>query len=145
MEIVRVTEEWQRAGVHFVRVEGMCRELDLSLAGEFDSDTPEDKYILAFDNRLPVSTCRLRYLDAETGKIERVCTIGIYRNKGIGAEVIKAAEEWFKENGVKKIVISSREAALNFYLKLGYTPDYTKTSGTGLFKCVMVEKVIGGD
>lgn len=145
MEIIRVTEEWQRAGVHFVRVEGMCREFDLKLAGEFESDSPNDKYILALDGNLPVSTCRLRYIDSQTGKIERVCTIGSYRNKGIGADVIREAEKWFKENSVKRIVISSREAALNFYIKLGYTPDYTQKSGTGLFQCVMVEKNIGDE
>lgn len=138
--ITRVTEEWQRAGVHYVRTEGMVKEFDVSLEQEFEGDHPDDTYILAFDDKLPVSTCRLKYLDETTAKIERVCTIGSYRSKGIGAQVIKEAEAWMKEKGVKKVQISSREAALNFYLRLGYQPDYSKSSGAGLFRCILVEK-----
>lgn len=143
IEIIRVTEEWQRAGVYYVRCEGMIKDFNVTLKQEFDTDSAAYTYILALDGRLPVSTCRLHYLDDETGKIERVCTIGTHRSRGIGAAVIAEAERWMKENGVKRVRISSRESALPFYEKLGYKPDFNNITGTGDFRCVMTKKTIG--
>lgn len=140
MELIRVTKEWQRAGVHFVRAAAMIREFSVSLEGEFAEDTAESGYVLALDGNYPVSTCRLHYLDQKTGKIERVATIGEYRHKGYGAAVIREAEKWMQEQGVKKIMINSRTAAVKFYEKLGYLPDWNQKSGEGDFACVMVSR-----
>lgn len=148
MNVIRVTEEWQRAGVHYVRTEGMVKDFNLTLDKEFEADSPDDIYVLALDENLPVSACRLKVLDeaewhgVKTGKIERVATIPQYRSKGIGAKVIQEAENWLKEFGVKKVVINSRTAAVRFYEKLGYKADYSKLSGSGLFECVETEKDI---
>ncbi len=140
--MIRVTEEWQRAGVHYVRTEAMCRGFQIPLEGEFAEDTPEDRYILVLDGNHPVSTCRLHYIDETTGKIERVATLEDYRGKHYGKAGIIEAENWMRENGVRKILINSRVASAGFYEKLGYVPDYTKVSGDGEFKCVMMEKQI---
>ena len=148
MKVIRVTEEWQRAGVHYVRTEGMVKDFSLTLEGEFEADTPESLYVLALAENLPVSTCRLKIVDAndgsgeKIGKIERVATISDYRSQGIGSLVIDEAEKWLKEMGAKKVLINSRKAAVRFYEKLGYKPDWNKTSGSGLFECVETEKVL---
>lgn len=148
MKVIRVTEEWQRAGVHYVRTEGMVKDFSLTLEGEFEADTPESLYVLALAGNLPVSTCRLKIVDANdgsgelVGKIERVATIPDYRSQGIGSLVIDEAEKWLKEMGAKKVLINSRKAAVRFYEKLGYKPDWNKTSGSGLFECVETEKVL---
>lgn len=148
MKVIRVTEEWQRAGVHYVRTEGMVKDFSLTLEGEFEADTPESLYVLALAENLPVSTCRLKIVDANdgsgelVGKIERVATIPDYRSQGIGSLVIDEAEKWLKEMGAKKVLINSRKAAVRFYEKLGYKPDWNKTSGSGLFECVETEKVL---
>lgn len=142
MEVMRVTKEWQRAGVHYVRAAAMLREFNVTLDLEFEEDTPECTYILVLDGNIPVSTCRLHYLDEHTGKIERVATVGEYRGRGFGAAAIHGAEEWMKEKGVTKIYINSRTAAVGFYEKLGYTPDWNNKSGSGTFECVMTEKML---
>lgn len=135
-----VTEEWQRAGVHYVRTQAMCLGFKIPLEGEFSDDTPEDEYILVMDGIYPVSTCRLHYLDEHTGKIERVATLESYRGKHYGQAGIIEAENWMREKGVTKIYINSRKAALGFYEKLGYTADFSQVSGSGEFECVMTEK-----
>ena len=148
MKVIRVTEEWQRAGVHYVRTEGMVKDFSLTLEGEFEADTPESLYVLALAENLPVSTCRLKIVDAnegsgeKIGKIERVATIPDYRSQGIGSLVIGEAEKWLKELGAKKVLINSRKAAVRFYEKLGYKPEWNKTSGSGLFECVETEKIL---
>ena len=140
MELIRVTKEWQRAGVHFVRAAAIIREFSVSLVGEFAEDTAESGYVLALDGNYPVSTCRLHYLDEHTGKIERVATLESYRGKHYGQAGIIEAENWMREKGVTKIYINSRKAALGFYEKLGYTANFSQVSGSGEFECVMTEK-----
>lgn len=63
MNVIRVTEEWQRAGVHYVRTQAMCLGFEIPLEMEFDGDKPEDEYILVSDGLKPVSTCRIHYLE----------------------------------------------------------------------------------
>ena len=141
--VIRVTEEWQRAGEHYIRTDAMCRGFTIPLEFEFAEDTPEDSYILALDGIIPVSTCRLRYLDEENGKIERVVTLASYRGQHYGAMCIHEAEKWMTEKGVGTIWINSREAAVGFYQKLGYEADWTQVSGSGDFVCVMMHKRVG--
>lgn len=143
MEAIRVTEEWQRAGVYFVRTQAMCLGYHIPLEREFADDRPEDTYILVFNGIDPVSTCRLRYLDETTGKIERVATLEEYRGKHYGQAAILEAERWFREKGIRRILINSRDVAVGFYQKLGYRPDYTKMSGgNGRFVCVLMDKTL---
>lgn len=142
MKAIRVTEEWQKAGVYYVRTQAMCIGFQISLDMEFDEDTPKDEYILVMAGDIPVSTCRLRYLDEKTGKIERVATLKEYRGQHYGQEAILEAERWMKEKGITKILINSRESALGFYVKLGYIPDYTQVSGHGDFRCVLTSKIL---
>lgn len=54
---------------------------------------------------------------------------GTARNKGIGKELVAAAEKWATERGISQILVRSqikREAAHRFYLREGYAQ--TKTS-----------------
>ncbi len=140
MKAVRVTEEWQKAGVYYVRVETMCNGFGVSLEGEFEGDTPHDEYVLVTVEGKPASECRIR-LDTEgDGHIERVSTLPSYQGKGCGRAGIEEAEKWLAEKGAKRIVINAREAVIGFYEKLGYVPEPATRSGSGEFVCMHVIK-----
>lgn len=124
----RATENWQRAAAYYVRVESMINDLHLSLKGEFEEDLPDTLYVVAFDNEAPVGTCRVVFHEAEgLGKIERVVVKKEYRQQGIGRLMIEESERWIKEQGFSKVVINSRDAAVGFYEKLGYTIEPEKS------------------
>lgn len=143
MEAIRATETWSRAGVYFVRTDAMVNGFNIPLQGEFDADTPGSQYILVLDGVHPVGTCRLHFLPEEQiAKIERVAVIESYRGKGVGRLAITAAEEWIREEGYKKIVITSRDEAVGFYQALGYTADFSRTEYGGVFTIVYTEKVL---
>ena len=93
MEAVHATEEWQRAGVHYIRIQAMCVGFDIPLKYEFADDTKDSEYILVHENGFPVSTCRVRIDEENAGHIERVATLEEYRGKHYGALGIKAAEQ----------------------------------------------------
>lgn len=142
MKAVRVKENWQFAGVHYVRVEAMVKGFHIPMDKEFDeADSPESRYVLVFDDIYPVAACRIHLLEGEdTAKIERVSVLAEYRKKGVGRLLIGEAEQWIRESGVKKIVITSRDEAVGFYEALGYQADYEKKIDAGIFKIVYTEK-----
>ena len=93
MKAIRVSEEWQKAGVYYIRTEAMVLEFDLSLEGEFADDKPGDKYILVLDdNGKPLSTNRVHVIPKlGIAKIERVATISSARGLGAGRLGIEEA------------------------------------------------------
>ena len=54
MEAVHATEEWQRAGVHYIRIQAMCVGFDIPPRYEFADDTKDSEYILVHENGFPV-------------------------------------------------------------------------------------------
>lgn len=141
MEYIRAVKTYQQAGAYYVRTEAMVKGFQIPLSCEFDErDTPDTKYVVALDGVLPVGTCRLYIVDEETAKIERVAVIESHRRKGVGKQVILEAEKWLKEIGIRRIVITSREEAVGFYEKIGYTADWSRKEDGGAFITVYTEK-----
>jgi GNAT superfamily N-acetyltransferase len=63
------------------------------------------------------------------GEIGGLVVSNTCRNGGIGAELVRCAEQWIRDRGLCKVVVRSqiaREAAHRFYLREGY--ERTKTS-----------------
>ena len=143
MEVIRATETWSQAGVYYVRTEAMVNGFEIPLQGEFDSDTPESKYILVLDGVHPVGTCRVHFIPEENyAKVERVAVIESYRGKGVGRLTVTAAEEWIREEGYHKVVITSRDEAVGFYQALGYTADFDRKEEGGVFTTIYTEKLL---
>lgn len=142
MEIIRATRLPQQAAAHYVRIQGMARQHQISLDEEFDEhDTAETKYIVAMDNYLPVATCRLYAIDEDHVMLGRIVVLQEYRHQGLGTRVVRAAEEWAKELGFKVSVLESRDDKLPFYEQMGYVADETRVS-VGTFRCVHMEKTL---
>lgn len=141
MKIIRATETWQQAGAYYVRIQAMAKEHHITLREEFDEhDGPDTQYIVLLDEEFPVATCRIYEIDKGSVMIGRVVVLPEYRKQGLGSLVIKEAELWIKEQGYKKIVLESRDVAVKFYEKLGYTADYGKIINGETFTCIHMEK-----
>ena len=104
-EVMRATEEWQRAGAYSVRIEGMNRQHHIALRDEFDEyDCDGTDYIVILDDGYPVATCRF-YEDSEDAVIlGRVVVLPSYRKQGLGIRVIKEAEMWIAELGYREVI-----------------------------------------
>ncbi|MBR5358648.1 MAG: GNAT family N-acetyltransferase [Clostridiales bacterium] len=143
MEIMRATEEWQRAGAYSVRIEGMNRQHHISLREEFDEhDCDGTKYIILLDDGYPLATCRFYEEEASTVIIGRVVVLPDYRGRKLGALVVAEAEKWAAELGYTKIVVDSRLEAVGFYEKLGYSHTDDTVIKSGNFDCVRMFKNI---
>lgn len=141
METIRATETWQRAGAYYVRIQAMAKQYHITLREEFDEhDGPDTDYIVLLDEKFPVATCRFYEIEKDSVMIGRVVVLPEYRNQGLGSRVIQEAEEWVREQGYKKIVLESRDVAVEFYRKLGYEVVSDQMIHGGTFQCIRMEK-----
>lgn len=143
MKVIRATKTWQQAGAYYVRIQAMAKEYHITLREEFDEhDGPDTNYIVLLDEDFPVATCRLYEIDENSVMIGRVVVLPEYRNQGLGSLVIKEAESWIQEQGYRRIVLESRDVAVGFYEKLGYTVNFDKLIKGKTFTCVSMEKLL---
>ena len=153
-QVMRATETWQQAGAYYVRIQAMARQHHITLREEFDEhDTPDTKYIVVLDDDFPVATCRLYELPEETEgegapvrpmMFGRIVVLPEYRKQGLGRLVVTEAEKWARELGCRKAVLDSRDVAVGFYEKLGYTADYSRSVKGWTFDCIHMEKMLDG-
>ena len=125
MQIYRInkeTDEWLKKAYDYVRTDAFCFgqniPVELEFAGEEAQDDLEGVVIL--EDHKPVAGCRISYPADGIGKIERVCVVREKQKGGYGSILIREAEKWLIENGVRHIVINSQDSAAGFYHKLGY-------------------------
>lgn len=130
MQIYRInkeTDEWLKKAYDYVRTDAFCFgqniPVELEFAGEEAQDDLEGVVIL--EDHKPVAGCRISYPADGIGKIERVCVVREKQKGGYGSILIREAEKWLIENGVRHIVINSQDRAAGFYHKLGYITNPT--------------------
>lgn len=146
-----------------MRIQAMARQYHITLREEFDEQ--DTKYIVILDGDFPVATCRLYEFpeevsedaageaaekDSEEGAkargevrammLGRIVVRPEYRKKGLGRLVVTEAEKWARELGCNKAVLDSRDVAVGFYEKLGYTADHGRIVHGWTFTCVHMEK-----
>lgn len=56
-------------------------------------------------------------------KMRQVAVDPALQGKGMGSLMVAESERWAREQGFREIVLSARESAVPFYLRLGYEVD----------------------
>lgn len=124
MEYYRVTKDspdWLIKAYDYVRMDAFVFGQGIPPEMEFAHDDLDDlEAVVLMENRTPLAGCRITYPREGIGKIGRVCVIREKQRNGVGHLLIKAAEEWIEERGVRHIVINSQDRAAAFYEKCGY-------------------------
>ena len=143
-QVIRAQDEYQRAGAYYVRIQAMAKAYHITLQEEFDEiDGPGCHYVLILDNDFPVATCRWFETEEGTVEIGRVVVLPEYRGQHLGFLVMREAENWIREAGYRKIIISSHKGYEKFYEKLGFVYNEHYTAHSGTFDCVYMEKRTG--
>lgn len=102
-------------------------EQGVSEADEVDDLDGVAIHLLARLNGQPVGSARLLPM-GEIGKVGRVCVLSEMRGTGLGAALMRAAVEEFRNlPGITKVKLGAQTHALGFYERLGFTatgPEY---------------------
>ena len=97
----------------FVEEQGVPFEIELD---EYD---PVSLHALAFEGDKAVGTGRL----LPDGHIGRMAVLAAYRNKGVGAALLKELMQAAKRRGDREVVLSAQVDAMPFYRAHGFEPE----------------------
>ncbi|MGA9467325.1 MAG: GNAT family N-acetyltransferase [Exiguobacterium marinum] len=113
-EVHLIQQARQVREVVFIQEQG----IDASL--EYDDLDDVCTHVVGLLDSEPVTTARLRPIDSNIGKVERVATIQSARGHGYGKDVMNEVERVAKHRGLGELRLGAQLTALPFYEKLGY-------------------------
>ncbi|EMF0314903.1 GNAT family N-acetyltransferase [Enterococcus faecium] len=114
-------DEWIRAASCFLRYQVFVLEQGIPAELEFDGkDIPQQNYYLFLDKKRPVATLRYEKKTPTCFKPERFCVAKEYRGKGLGGQLLEAAEKRAMSEGCQTSYVVAEMTAVDFYEKQGY-------------------------
>ena len=123
IKIKRTNYQDNLVAIKNIRVAVFQKEQKVDPTLEFDGYDDHCIHFLAYLDREPVGTVRIRYLDDNTAKIERLAVLSPARGQGIGTRLMETAIALIKEEKTcQKIVIHAQVYIQELYEKLGFKP-----------------------
>jgi len=120
VDVIPVTEDRERKAAFAIREAVFVDEQKVDVSLEFDGLDDDAEHLLATLDDDAVGTLRLRIVNQDTAKIERVAVIKNARGRSIGAALVKAALTRLQERGFQQAKLHAQTYALDFYAKLGF-------------------------
>ncbi|MDM5297567.1 GNAT family N-acetyltransferase [Bacillus pumilus] len=111
----------QREDAYDVRKEVFVKEQEVPLDIEIDELEDEAIHFVIYnDDKKPQAAARLRIIEGEKAKLERICVLKEARSFGLGHKLLEALEAEAIAQGAKEAVMHAQVQALPFYEKKGY-------------------------
>ncbi len=109
---------------------------------EFDGLDEIAEHLLAYLDNQPVGTARVRYLDEQTVKIERLAVLSTARGQGIGKKLMEKALEFAAQKEIKEVVVYAQEYVKELYQKLEFVQLGERFEEAGIPHIKMIKKLI---
>ncbi|MED4403243.1 GNAT family N-acetyltransferase [Metabacillus fastidiosus] len=119
MEIKIVTTDKQLEDAFNIRKIVFVEEQKVPVEEEIDQFENEADHLVLYDGEKPVGAARFRIVD-EYGKLERICILKDYRNKGAGSLIMEYLEKLASQKGLNKLKLNAQTKAIPFYERFGY-------------------------
>ncbi|MGA9635167.1 MAG: GNAT family N-acetyltransferase [Solirubrobacterales bacterium] len=98
-------------------------EQGVSPEEEFDGLDDESTQIVGLDEAGVIATCRLRYIESETCKLERMAVEHRLRKLGVGSRLLAGAEAEARRQGAAEMLLHAQRRAEPFYASNGYVAE----------------------
>jgi predicted GNAT family N-acyltransferase len=122
--IIRVVDYFQeKAHIHSIRRTVFQQEQRITPDVDFDGLDETATQIVAYLEGVAVGTARVRYLNHQTAKIERLAVLPIFRGRGIGLKIMETALSVATQNQAGIAVIHAQHSAKAFHQKLGFSEE----------------------
>lgn len=108
---------------------------------DFDGlDETAEQLLASLDNQ-PVGTARVRYLDHQTAKIERLAVLSTARGYGIGKKLMEKALDVAAQKKIKKVVIHAQEYVKVLHQQLGFEQVGERFEEAGIYHIKMIKSL----
>ncbi|MBE4909448.1 GNAT family N-acetyltransferase [Bacillus luteolus] len=140
MEAIVVSNEEQMKDAYSVRRIVFIDEQQVPEEEEIDQYEKDATHVVLYEDNQPIGAGRFRSLDG-IGKIERICVLKEFRNKGAGKVIMDKMEEIAKGKGISKLKLNAQTHAEKFYLNLGYTTTSDIFMDAGIPHVTMIKEL----
>ncbi|KOS66743.1 acetyltransferase [Lysinibacillus contaminans] len=103
-----------------VRTKVFVEEQGIPLHLEYDEYDAMATHFIMYEGKKAVGAARLRIIEDNIAKIERVSILQSQRGKKLGALIMKEIEKYAITIQIKKLILHAQSYAIPFYEKLGY-------------------------
>ncbi|BAZ14290.1 GCN5-related N-acetyltransferase [Calothrix sp. NIES-4071] len=103
--------------VVFQKEQGVDRNLD------FDGRDETSERLIASLNGTFIGTARIRYIDANLAKIERLAVLETARGYGIGKKLMLRALDIIKSKNIPEVVIHAQEYIKSLHEQIGFQQE----------------------
>ncbi len=119
IEVREARDDAERAAAMAIRHAVFVREQDVPVELEVDGRDDEAVHLVALRDGEVVATCRLLSHGA-TAHLGRMAVDASARRQGIAAHMLREAESWAREHGMRRLALSAQTHATRLYLDAGY-------------------------
>ena len=96
-------------------------EQGVTVEADRDGLDPQAAHVVALDRERVVGTCRLLFA-GEVARLGRMAVEPALRGRGIGADLLAAAERLAAARGARTVRLHAQTRALSLYERAGYEP-----------------------
>lgn len=125
-----------------IRQKVFQEEQGVSAELEFDGKDETAQHLLAYLDKIAVGTLRIRRLDSESAKIERLAVLPEARGKGIGKALMKQALREIEEQGFHQAVLNAQVYIQSLYETLGFEVVGDRFQEAGILHVKMVKTLV---
>ncbi|MBD1845125.1 GNAT family N-acetyltransferase [Cyanobacteria bacterium FACHB-63] len=115
-----------------IRTRVFQEEQGVDAALEFDGRDQAATHFLACWGEGAIATARIRFLDANTAKLERLAVLATFRNQGIGRKIVETALEFLADKNISDLRIHAQTSVIVFYQKLGFVTEGEEFEEAGI-------------
>ncbi|MBH8563406.1 GNAT family N-acetyltransferase [Nostoc sp. CENA67] len=118
IKVVESPEEF--AAIQQIRISVFQDEQGVDSALEFDGKDDICQHLIAYLDEQAVGTARIRYLDDQTAKVERLAVLSNARGYGIGKRIMEKALLVIASQNISEVVVHAQEYIKGLYEKLDF-------------------------
>ncbi|NMG08519.1 GNAT family N-acetyltransferase [Brasilonema sp. UFV-L1] len=122
--IVRVADWYEElSAIQAIRKSVFQEEQGVEPDLDFDGEDETSQQLIACLNGEYVGTARIRYLDGNIAKIERLAVLPVARRYGVGRKLMEKAMEVIADKNIPEVVIHAQEYVKGLYQQLGFQQE----------------------
>ena len=119
IEVREARDDAERAAAMAIRHAVFVEEQDVPVELEVDGLDDEAVHLVAVRDGAVVATCRLLAHGA-TVHLGRLAVDASARRQGVAAMLVRAAGEWARAHGARRLLLSAQTYATGLYVAAGY-------------------------
>jgi predicted GNAT family N-acyltransferase len=129
------------AAIKNIRTQVFQREQGVLPKLEFDGLDEGVIHLLAYLDNKAVGTARIRAINANRAKIERLAVLSEARKQGIGKQLMKVALKAISDQNKSSVIVHAQEYIAPLYRQLGFEIIGERFSEAGIAHVKMIKQL----